>query len=86
MIEGSPLAVGFVRAPEFDHFVKQGRFVWRTPENVLLVLPEGCAMVRLLEVKTPRGVTLACIFPEGVNSLWPTNDPVRNYLKREIKQ
>lgn len=71
---GHPTALGLVRSALHDALLdpKNGpREVWRTPEGVLLALPAGCDRIRLEEVAGPRGVTLACIEPAGVTSVWP---------------
>lgn len=73
MILGTPQELGFVRVAALDYVLqpKGPREVWRTPEGVLLALPENCPRIGLIEVVGPRGTTLACVEPPGVVSVWP---------------
>lgn len=73
MIRGTPQELGFARVAELDYILqdKGPREVWRTPEGVLLALPENCPHVGLIEVVGKRGTALACVEPPGVASVWP---------------
>lgn len=70
---GTPAEMGFVREPRWDGYLRDrhpGWLAWKTPEKVVLALPDGCDRIGLAEIVGPRGVTLACLDPPGVFSLW----------------
>ena len=71
---GSPESLGLLREPGNDRRIDQSKHAgweaWRTPENVVLGLPPGCQRVGLQEHRRPHGITVVCVEPEGVLSVW----------------
>lgn len=72
----SPLNHGWRREAKLDHLIQvrhPGWETWRTPENVVMGLPPNCVTIGLQEHHAQRGVTLVCVEPKRVFSIWKSD-------------
>ena len=67
---GSPESLGLLREPWNDRWCSGGKEAWRTPQNVVLGLPQGCQRVGMQDHWSPRGIMVVCVEPEAAVSVW----------------
>jgi hypothetical protein len=64
---------GWQREAGNDRLIQEkhpGWQTWRTPENVVMALPPDCKQIELQDHHSPHGMTVVCVEPQGVFSVW----------------